>query len=74
MYPFIEKIKTPYVSTADDIDANFLSAISSPPQRIGHNYWLSPDFRSLVNIIRSVQNATCSPDVDFNTSKDWGGI
>lgn len=43
-------------------DEDYLKTISSPPQKFKENYWTSPDFQSLSNVLDSVQTQTCNQD------------
>lgn len=52
------------------IDEDQLRNISSPPHIKGQNYWTTPDYTTLANIISSVQNATCDPPKNILPGKN----
>lgn len=47
------------VGITNSVDERELRAISSQPQRRGVNYYTSPDFRQLENMLDSILSSTC---------------
>ena len=48
------------VGITDLIDVHVLKDISSPPQKEGITYFLSPDFASVSEILETVLTAACN--------------
>lgn len=49
------------IGMTDLVDMNQLRSVSSPPQIQGENWWATPDYTTLNNVLQSVQNNTCNP-------------
>ena len=58
------------VGITDKINENELRGISSPPQRLHENYFLSTDFRNLGEILEAVVSATCTST--GGSGRTWG--
>lgn len=50
------------VGITDQIDLKQIHDISSPPHKENENYWITPDFRTMSEILNGVQKVTCLPD------------
>jgi von Willebrand factor type A domain len=53
-------IRVYVIGMTSAVDVQQLLAISSPPQVLGQNYWLTPDYKTLSNVLLSVQTTTCT--------------
>ena len=56
-----EGIQVFTVGVTDEVNLDEVRAISSPPREVNRNYWTSPDFLSLSDVVASLQQETCRP-------------
>ena len=52
------------IGITNSIDETELQGLSSPPQILGQNYFTSPDFQQLENIIEGLLTQTCNPTTE----------